>query len=352
MNKIVKVEKKGKKYCLIENQSQIDERVRGGDFSYCIFLCDANFQGINFTQDANFMGVNFTQNADFEDATFVEYADFSQAIFTQKANFSLATFKKNAFLSQTVFTKDVNFSQVIFTENAYFSEAKFKDEVIFYKTIFTQDAFFQSVLFIKDAEFALTTFDRNAHFSNTTFTQLADFLSAKIQGVLNLGVSEVAKLNLQLTTVDRIAYGDIKFNADNRETFLTLKNVALKKNDQIRALEFHQQEYQTHFKNIKLGGDKLILGFEYLVSNFGTSIWRSFLSLVIITALFYIAINDCNFDAKSFINFIFPTSYNIDNIFKSGVSGADRVLFLIYKTLQLIMIYEIIKSFRKFSRQL
>jgi hypothetical protein len=33
--------------------------------------------------------------------------------------------------------------------------------------------------------------------------------------------------------------------------FLTLKNSALKQHDQIKALEFHTQEYQTHFKNLE-----------------------------------------------------------------------------------------------------
>jgi hypothetical protein len=44
--------------------------------------------------------------------------------------------------------------------------------------------------------------------------------------------------------IDRIEYGNVEFKSDNRETFLTLKNVALKQRDQIKALEFHTQEYQ------------------------------------------------------------------------------------------------------------
>jgi hypothetical protein len=42
--------------------------------------------------------------------------------------------------------------------------------------------------------------------------------------------------------IDRIEYGNVEFKSDNRETFLTLKNVALKQRDQIKALEFHTQE--------------------------------------------------------------------------------------------------------------
>jgi hypothetical protein len=61
------------------------------------------------------------------------------------------------------------------------------------------------------------------------------------------------------------------FNADKRETFLTLKNVALKQHDQIKALEFHTQEYQSHYEKLNWNNaDKWILGFENSVSYFAT----------------------------------------------------------------------------------
>jgi hypothetical protein len=47
-----------------------------------------------------------------------------------------------------------------------------------------------------------------------------------------------------------VEYGNVEFKSDNRGTFLTLKSAALKKNDQIKALEFHTQEYQSHYEKL------------------------------------------------------------------------------------------------------
>jgi hypothetical protein len=47
-------------------------------------------------------------------------------------------------------------------------------------------------------------------------------------------------------------------------------------------------------------GNKFILGFEYLVSNFGTNVWRSLVSLLVLTAVFYLVINRCNLDTETY----------------------------------------------------
>jgi hypothetical protein len=49
-----------------------------------------------------------------------------------------------------------------------------------------------------------------------------------------------------------VEYGNVEFKSDNRGTFLTLKSAALKKNDQIKALEFHTQEYQSHYEKFRI----------------------------------------------------------------------------------------------------
>jgi hypothetical protein len=67
--------------------------------------------------------------------------------------------------------------------------------------------------------------------------------------------------------------------------------------------------------------------------------------------LFYFLINGFNYDAKTMVNFASPLSYDIDKIF-TFVSDIDRYLFFFYKILQVVFIYEMVKSFRKFSRTL
>jgi hypothetical protein len=64
--------------------------------------------------------------------------------------------------------------------------------------------------------------------------------------------------------------------------------------------------------------------------------------------------NGFNYDARTIVDFASPLSYDIDKIFRRSddVSDVGRYLFFLYKILQVALIYEMIKSFRKFSRTL
>ena len=61
----------------------------------------------------------------------------------------------------------------------------------------------------------------------------------------------------------------------NKETFLILKELCIKKNDQIGALEFYKKEMDAYKNNIKWKSkelpNKLILYFEKVISNYGTN---------------------------------------------------------------------------------
>jgi hypothetical protein len=110
----------------------------------------------------------------------------------------------------------------------------------------------------------------------------------------------------------KFCFNNTEFSSDNRETFLTLKNVALKQNDQIKALEFHTQEYQIHLKALRENktnknlSDRFVLTFESWVSAFGTNVILSIMSFVGVVILFYVLINGFNYDAKTIVDFVSP----------------------------------------------
>lgn len=326
-------------YYLINKQLQIDERIKTGDFFCCIFLIRVNFLEDTFTKEADFSKATFTQNANFSEATFTQQAYFYETTFIQDANFSEATFAQQANFSEATFTLLADFSEATFTQQAYFSEAIFTQQAYFSEATFTKEAYFWGVIFKKEADFSLTIFSETS--------------------VLNFIKAEVTKLNLRLSTLKRIEYGEAKFSADNRETFLILKNIALKQNDHIRALEFHKQEYETHFKKLewrKNFSDKFVLGFEKFVSEFGTNVVLALVIFVLLVTAFYVLIlaisgNYDNTTMAHFIKFLSPINYDIESMF-SSVNWFNGLLFIFYKVLQLVIIYEIIKSFRKFSRKL
>lgn len=336
---------------LIEEQSQIDERITTGDFKFCIFLGGTCFEDKEFKEPANFNSTIFSGATNFRFATFNQNVDFDSAIFIQDANFDSVTFTRGASFHSATFIKEVLFDSATFAKYANFDSTTFTKKANFLYVTFTQQAHFERAKFTQDANFTLATFVQNAVFNFATFGNIVDFQSAEFNTVLSL-YKVTVKLDLNNTIVDRIECNDANFIVDNRETFLTLKSVALKQNDRIKALEFHQQEYQTYFKDLKWKQfDKWILGFEYWVSDFGASTIRAIMRLIGIILFFYLLINGFHYDTKVIVDFISPLSYDIDAIF-CNIDRLDRWLFFVYKILQVILIYEIIKSFRKFSRKL
>ncbi|CAC9652869.1 pentapeptide repeat-containing protein [bacterium endosymbiont of Bathymodiolus sp. 5 South] len=312
-------------YYLIENGQQIRDRrnEKSDKFEYCIFLINTNFHGETFSdatfygaifnEVGNFGGVKFNNGVSFNSAKFIKYASFATAKFNDEVSFNLAKFNKNVAFGGTEFNGKVNSVETIFNDRVDFIATRFSKKV--------------------------------------------DFTSAIFNNVLNFSGVKSIDIDLKHAIIDRIEYGNVEFKSDNRKTFLTLKNVALKQHDQIKALEFHAQEYQSHLKALRENkttknlSDKLVLTFESWVSAFGTSTIRSIISLVVIVMLFYFLINGFNYDAKTMVNFASPLSYDIDKIF-TFVSDIDRYLFFFYKILQVVFIYEMVKSFRKFSRTL
>ena len=338
-------------YSLIESSEQVRERMQNIeeyiDFEKCIFLINPRFHGDQFTMYASFSHSIFSNGASFDSAIFKKNVSFNSAQFTQYASFSKAKFDK------TKLDKETSFNLAIFNKIVAFKDAEFSGEVKFLGTIFNDEV-----------DFGVHTASDNKLSTDILhlpeFSEKVDFTDAVFKNVLNFSGVKSIELDLRHTIIDRMEYNNTEFSSDNRETFLTLKNVALKQNDQIKALEFHTQEYQTYLKSLRKNKtnknllDRFILTFECCTSAFGTSAIRSIGSFVFIVILFYVSINGFNYDARTIVDFASPLSYDIDKIFRRSddVSDVGRYLFFLYKILQVALIYEMIKSFRKFSRTL
>lgn len=210
----VDVEECGKfKIYLIESQKQIDIRLQNYnyDFSGYIFICVANF-----------IGAKFTEKAYFSEAEFTKEACFSNAIFTKQAHFLGA-----------IFTKEAYFYDAKFTKEAYFDDAQFNDSVYFMEAQFLR----------------CTSFE---------FARINSFL---IFDEINNEKNELDfsnfKLDLTSTIARNITYSKHNItNVENRNTWLTLKQAAIKQNDNISALEFHKKEMLQYKEDLKKSANK------------------------------------------------------------------------------------------------
>lgn|GEM_PF-4253381 len=139
---------------------------------------------------------------------------------------------------------------------------------------------------------------------------------------------------------------------------MILKNQALKNNDQITALDFYIKEMNTYKKEAK-GFDKVILWFEFLASYFGTKAYLPMVWILFINALFVcwfaykysFEISDISTYFTYFTQSLNPTNtmrdiYGISNI------GFWEFGNLLKNILFGALIYETIKSFRKYSRKI
>ena len=387
------------------------------DFSLCIFLEVVDFSNFTFTKQVNFRntlflkeakftGANFIQNVDFYNCSFTQDVDFGGANFESSASFQEVCFESQVFFRMSSFEMDVYFTYTTFSKGANFMLSKFKDVVGFVKANFIQEVSFIEANF-EQADFRYATFNQKSNFMFSNFAHRASFDGAKFKRVAsftkanfmegaNFNYSHFecmltfqnAKFNNMLTLngmnddknykydkfifdlknvqVERIDYVDAYIpRADNRETFHILKNVAIKQNDQIKALEFLVKEMKQYKKDLKKAKwiDRFILWFEEKVSYFGTNplkviIWMLCLNFIFLIVLFIILDNfQCSRILSYIAHSLNPTA-SIETIIGKDVKisneslGVLELINLLKNIFMAVLIYEVIKSFRKYARKL
>lgn len=367
-------------YQIISDENELKKRLLGGKLSACIFLIDIESRTVTYENIMNATNSIFTKKVNFSSSVFNQNFDFSGAIFLDKVNFN-----------SSKFIKKVNFSSSIFHEHVEFDGAKFSDiyEVDFSFSHFHKQAHFtyckfrNNTKFIKSdfrvgTSFYESTFKGDANFREIISLNTCSFASAKIEKKLTFVGSKIYKLNLNDLNKDNKKLDDFELNlrmsdieyiysldanipkAAYRDTFLILKSQALKNNDQISALDFYKSEMSMHKKDSK-DFDKLILRFEDFISDFGTTAWKPIILIVGINIIFiyffycmnYLEIMKvCNNNFLTYFTYSFNPTKTIKDIYGISNLGLWEALNFLKNILIVVLIYETIKSFRKFSRKL
>ena len=327
-------------FIIIENDDQLNS-FNNKNFDRCIFLekfCplstsidfqkgNPSFQYSIFKDGCNFDNIEII-NSNFQDCIFFGWANFQKSIFKYDTN-KISPFPYTTF-SGSVFLNYANFIETKFESNAYFNNCIFKD----------------------------------ADFNGAEFKQYISFYNSRFIKYLNLTGSKINKMILENTKIELLhLIGDeIKddINCENtkikdahyRETFRKLKGICIKKSDNISALYFYTKEIDKHRCTLTWKddfADKSILFFEKIASNYGTDSVLPVLWFLLIHSIDYFIRDCCN----NSCNELEVKDFNIYklNIIKFIESGLG-FWFLIKIILSSVLIYEIIKSFRKFSRKL
>ncbi len=376
-------------------------------FSSATFTEKADFLNATFTKEANFLFATFTEQADFSNATFTEQANFSFATFTEQANFSDATFKEKANFISATFKEKANFSFATFTEQANFEYATFTEQANFRSATFTEKADFRYVTFEEKANFEYVTFEKEVSFNFEELNEVElnfenSLFCDNVVFFLNTFSTDKTKLNLNLISIVILNENKFNFNdnfvkalsnseGSQRETYRIFKNTMINRHSNIYALDMHKKEYSKYLSEInkKWSTEYIILYFEKKVSEFGTNVLKSIFYWIVTLYLFAALITIVGIGLKpdikhSISNYeiklenesmnILVENKSTDDLNKKIIMYAtqpisifsdnsflreyDVVIMLILlclnfsKTIFLgALTYEIIKSFRKYSRK-
>ncbi|MDG1153771.1 MAG: pentapeptide repeat-containing protein, partial [Alphaproteobacteria bacterium] len=340
---------------IIENDYQLNSfnsknNKSNKNFDRCIFLWkigdlstnidfqegDPSFRYSIFKSDCNLTGVLHNKKE-------INNSYFENCIFLGKASFSLLIFKHE--------TKNI-FPFLMFSGSVFLNEANFMF------TKFEDVAFFKNCIF-KEANFNGAKFESDAYFDNCIFKK-ANFFDTKFEKKLSLANANIKKLHLTDVEIKGSLNCDkIKLQKkENEEAFSILKENCIKKYNSISALYLHKKEVEEYRCTLdwkKNFIEKFILSFEKIASNYGTN---PFLAMGWLLPLHYIDYVIRDYDKKIY-NDLENGGFNIYNlnimeiIFNpSNPSNLLGFWFLFKIILSSVLIYEIIKSFRMFSRKL
>lgn len=314
------------------------------------------------TQFKKYFGNNYYANAlDFSHATFLKKVSFWQAEI-DRVNFESAYFFDTAEFMNCIFNRG-RFQRAHFSKSD-FRAAQFKENANFISCTFHDEANFEYCSFEKQAVFSYCNFINDSEVS---------FATARIQ---NLQIDHINKttsyhfiLNLRSAAIESVSYigSDLAYSK-NRETFTVLKDIAIKRNNQIEALYFYKQEMECYYKRIMKGKpkgkwyDRVILSFERYTSNYGTNPVKPFFMLLCINFIFSFLvlfllqlpmIDNMYYFFLSFIPSRAVSYFLTIPIQTSGFILGISEFFKIFQNLfSAILVYEILKSMRKFSRRL
>lgn len=328
------------------------------NFSHSIFTThNTNFKNLTFNNEEHSTKLEKEEEIKWKASQKIDFSDsiFFQGILKFKnvtSNLSVI-FDGSHFFTRVSFSEKIIFSnlsmhQAIFYEKVLFQEVQFNEKVKFMETELKKLVAFDTCTFKKNANFAASIFTEGVVFSSTKFIEVLNFSKSYINSLKFFNV-RIKRLYLELSNIKQLAVTDINIYNASRDAFSILKHLSLKQSNNITALNFYKREYEQHFNDLKWNknnwGDKLLLAIEKYTSNFGTSVipptlWLLGLNALLFSIFYYDEIiNNC--DISAFPNFIFP-----------WLQKTASWSMLITIPLNSFLIYEIVKSFRRFSRKL
>jgi len=326
------------KFKIIENNQQLS-LFKSKNFDRCIFL--ENFAPSHINIDFQKIKPSF-QYSIFQDGcrmynTTINNSNFEDCIFFGWAAFHCSTFKNN----DNERFPYITFSRSVFLDHADFMNTKFEYDALFTDCIFKK-AGFESAKFKEYTSFENSKFIKSLILSNSTINEMI-LTNTDIKLLCLYNSIIKGFVNCENVNIEKVK---------NHKTFTKLKENCIKKNDNISALYFHTKEMEHYQSELTWKDDfieNFILSFEKILSHYGTNPFLPMLWLLgihCVDLIIRVLFSD-SYDKLKQQEFSIYSLNIIENYFSLlGIWILSKII------LSSILIYEIIKSFRKFSRKL
>ena len=306
------------------------------------FYKGAYFDKATFFKGAEFFKTKFSKNIGYSEREFYGKATFREAIFRAEADFHQSEFYGGAIFEKTCFHLRANFQQNQFYEIAEFRKTNFYKQAIFEEVDFHEVANFYNVNFYKQAIFKKTKFSAKADFKNTKFEGKTDFQYVNAKYDVNFDSTDFQNFadfsymkckwvpNFRLCSFNKkISIHGFQFPeippeeqqkerkvSDFTDRYRALKLMAQEAGDQdikLKAFagEMRAKRYIETTGVVALITKCVVLIPNYLYgwfSNFGQSLWRPLLALVIVAFVLTLIVH--NFFCIDWFKALF-TSLNI-----------------------------------------
>lgn len=255
----------------------------------------ANFMGARFEGRVNFSGAQFSEAADFHRAKFQDCCFFYGSEFSSGVNFIGTEFMDDFYLCKAKVKGSASFTLAKFDSIAKFDESSFLEDCEFIKSTFAYYVSFTDCKFTSDLIFrpSDTIKISTLNFNGTSFDKLfvivgdfnciPDLRQTKTSHHIDLSA---VSINLKRHFSRRYLGFRKVLDAGDSERLCRLKELAESNKDHKRALAFYADELRASRWN-KLSVSQSLLDCMYsCFSNYGQSIFRPFLCLIILMVSF------------------------------------------------------------------
>ena len=238
------------------------------EFSNNIFKGKVNFRDAKFKNEIGFIKTNFESEVDFENISFNAETPFKKVAFSSAITLDDKFENNHLIFNEVVFDeieidknffkdKEVKFKNCTFKKNLSLSEIIFEKKISFATCTFKGDVYFDDSTFNNYAEFYASIFEKVASFYGAIFKKIPNFSTCyfkepRATNLVGIDIGELDFNSVEKYIKDsKDKQKETKCARNLKDSFRTIKDILMIKNNILDAQEWHKLELYAQEKEIE-----------------------------------------------------------------------------------------------------